>query len=154
MRCDLAFFVRDHPSHGMGIEAQIAADMLIPWGDAKVAGEASKLCPLLAGLANAESDFRFYFNVDNVGEFAGRLRKRLQDPSLRQRLEAAQRDRRLASAVVRRIGIGTQLRRQRLLLNLSAAELGHLVDLDPWWIISIENDAELSDCLTFMQLLP
>src|SRR5881396_1549492 len=35
MRADLILFIRVDRSTGMGIEAQVAADMLIPWTDAK-----------------------------------------------------------------------------------------------------------------------
>lgn len=153
MRCDLIFFVRDHPSIGMGIEAQIAADMLIPWGDAKAGGDLEKLCPLLAGLANAESSFLTIYNTEEIGAFIKQLRKRLQDQNLISVLKNVRHDKKVASELIRQSGIGRAIRRQRLLLNLSATELGKLVDLDDWWIKSIEINEELTDCLTFMQLV-
>ena len=153
MRCDLIFFLRDHPSLGMGIEAQIAADMLIPWGDAKAEGDLNKLCPLLAGLPNGTSSFRFNFGAERIQEFIDQFRHRLQDTDFMNGLATVRRDRHAASALIRQVAIGRTIRRQRLLLNLSARELGEWVDLDKWWIIAIETNEELVDCLTFMQLV-
>src|SRR5436305_9438761 len=49
INADFVFFIRLGPSHGMGIEAQLAADVLLPWGDAR-AHDSYALSPLLAGL--------------------------------------------------------------------------------------------------------
>lgn len=153
MRCDLIFFIRVQPSLGMGIEAQIAADMLIPWADAKVSEDSFKLTPLVVGLPNPSAGIRLYFDVDKVDEFSTRLRQRLQDKRLRTLLRDVRRAKAVAGEVIRRVGIGRLIRRQRLLLNMSAVELAELVDLEPWWIRTIESDPGLGDCLTFMQLM-
>src|SRR5262245_544423 len=55
---DFIFFLRLGRSHGMGIEAQLAADVLLPWADARLSDDSYKLSPLLAGLANAPAEFR------------------------------------------------------------------------------------------------
>src|SRR5438270_4944304 len=36
INADFIFFLRLGRSHGMGIEAQLAADVLLPWADARV----------------------------------------------------------------------------------------------------------------------
>lgn len=153
MRSDLIFFIRVQPSLGMGIEAHIAADTLIPWADAKVSKGFLKLAPLLGGLPNPSAGFRLCFDVEKVEGLISQLRDFLKGDAFRKRLQDVRRAKAVASAVIERIGIGHAIRRQRLLLNMSAEELAELVDLEPWWIRSIEADPDLAVCLSFMQLM-
>jgi hypothetical protein len=153
MRCDFIFFIREQPSLGMGIEAQIAADVLIPWADAKISAVFLKPCPLLAGLANGLAILRLNFSEENLDEFSEQLGQRLLDTEIRDHLYRAQRARAIATETIRQVGIGRMIRQQRLLLNMSTEQLAALIDLAPWWVNSIETDPELTNCLTFMQLM-
>jgi hypothetical protein len=63
---DFIIFLRLGRSLGMGLEAQIAADALIPWADARLADESHRLSPLLDGLANSPSEFRATIDRDNL----------------------------------------------------------------------------------------
>ncbi len=76
---DLVFFLRFGRSHGMGIEAQVAADLLVPWADALVSDDSHKLTPLLAGLANGPSVFRATLDRGQIGIFCSRLKDFLRD---------------------------------------------------------------------------
>jgi hypothetical protein len=162
MCCDLIFFVRDNPSHGMGIEAQIAADMLIPWGDAKIDTDLGKLCPLIQGLTNwtPNQHIEIYFDKSTIDdkkkfkkEFSDKLEDNLKNPRLTKMLRERKRDISFASRIVRKMEFGRTMRRQRLLLNMSASELGELIDLEPWWVIALETNESLADSLTILQIV-
>jgi len=76
---DFIFFLRLGRSHGMGIEAQLSADVLLPWGDARLSDNSYALSPLLAGLSNAPSIWRGTIFADNPNQFYALLAEALRD---------------------------------------------------------------------------
>jgi hypothetical protein len=153
MRCDLIFFLRMQPSIGMGIEAQIAADVLTPWTDAKVAEEYFKLTPLVTGQPNSLAGARIIFDANDVDRFQAHLRNALKEGRWREHATQVRKCKDAAKAIIREWRLGFHIRRQRLLLQMTLCELASLVDLEPWWIASIEQEDELAPCLTLMAVM-
>jgi hypothetical protein len=149
---DLIFFNRLGRSLGMGIEAQIGADVLLPWGDTTLANDSYTLSPLLSGLCNAPGIFRGTVNAGDVDQFYLRLAQVLRDPRLLERLAAARRERESAQALVNNLGFSGHVRFHRLIRGLSTKALGNLTDIDPFWIQAIECNSRYSSKLTLIQV--
>ncbi len=152
MRCDLVFFIRLQPSLGMGMEAQIAADMLIPWGDVKIKDNSCRLTPLVSGLPNCGLGFQVHLEQADPDAFPGRLRQMLRERMVKTHAREARQARIAAGGIVRHMRLRSCLRRQRLLLNLTSEELANRTGVAAWWIECIERDEKLSDCVTLIQL--
>lgn len=149
MRSDLVLFIRFGPSHGMGIEAQIAADLMIPWLDAKLSSFATQLTPMLAGLPNPCGKVRITFS--DWREFEKRFAIQLESGISHETSRRVRRARDDACVVLNGIGIGRLIRQQRLLLNMSAEDLARKSGLQAWWIESIERVELLACGLTLAQ---
>jgi hypothetical protein len=149
---DYIFFLRLGRSHGMGIEAQLAADVLLPWGDARSSGDSYVLSPLLAGLANAKSIWRGTICDDNLVQFYGSLAESLRDQSRMKRLRDARHARDSAHGLVHAAEIGCQVRIHRLICGLSSSNLGTLTGIDPTLIDALEAEPRFVSKLTLVQL--
>ena len=153
MRADLIFFICMDRSIGMGIEAQVAANVLIPWTDAKPTDKFGLLAPLLAGLPNPCAGSRIKYEANNLADFERRLRQQLQSGEWCAEAWRVHEERELDRTIIRGINLGPKLRRQRFLLNLSSRQFAELVDLEPWFIEAIEKDNTLTDCLSILQFM-
>lgn len=152
-QADLIFFIRLQPSIGMGIEAQIASDMLIPWADAKTEESSYVLTPLVAALANPSAGFRINFSAGDLEKFRSRLRCQLQSETFQQKIDEIRRHRDAAKAVLRNSALGRLILRQRLLLQMTSDELSQRVDLAPWWIESLEHDQDIAAGLSLVAMV-
>jgi len=151
INADFIFFVRLGRSHGMGIEAQLAADVLLPWADARVADDSYRLSPLLAGLSNAPGVFRATVSADDPNQFYLRLAELLREERCMQHLLAVREVRDAAHALIRDAHFGYHVRVHRLIFGLSTAALGALADIDQTWIEAIESDSRFVSKLTLVQ---
>jgi nucleoside 2-deoxyribosyltransferase len=152
MCSDVVFFIRLQASFGMGIESQIAADMLIPWGDVKIKGTSCRLTPLVYGLPNCGFGFQVHLDESEPGEFRDRLLAMLRERQVIQRAKDARQARVGARERIRHLKFGRFLRRQRLLLAMPVEELANQSGVPGWWIESIERDERLAECLSLVQL--
>lgn len=148
---DFIFFLRLGRSHGMGIEAQLAADLLLPWADAQISDESYSLTPMLAGLANAPGT-RFTLSAAAPDQFYARLAQFLRDPARITHLVEARGVRDRVLAFLHDSRIGYHVRVHRLALGLSAGELAAVTGIDPTWIEAIETDSRFAAKLTLMQV--
>lgn len=149
---DFIFFLRLGRSHGMGIEAQLAADVLLPWADARVNDDSYKLSPLLAGLANAPAEFRATVAAGSPREFYGQLAQFLRDQGRLDRLAAVHHARDAVHALIRGMRLGFHVRVRRLVFGLCATDLSELTDIDPTWIEAIESDPRFVSKLSLLQV--
>jgi hypothetical protein len=149
---DLIFFVRLGKSIGLGLEAQIGADVFIPWGDARLDGDSYKLSPLLHGLCNAGGLLRGTVSAKEPEQFYSFLAKALRNHVLLGKLFAAKRARDSAQALVDQMDIGRFVRVHRLVHGLSIEEVGKLTDIDPCWIRGIESNPRYVSKLTIIQV--
>jgi hypothetical protein len=153
IQSDLIFFVRLQPSLGMGLESQIAANYLIPWAEAVMGNNHYTDTPLLFGLPNCpNTGTHFHFNT--IEEFDHHLKDRLLDRNqMRTRAQEFQKQKQILYEIVEQLELGMTIRRQRLLLHLSAEELSKSADIAPWWIESIEREHSLAIGLTLIQVM-
>jgi hypothetical protein len=149
---DFIFFLRLGRSHGMGIEAQLAADVLLPWADARVTDDWYSLSPLLAGLANAPAQFRTTVTASSPTDFYAQLEHFLRDRERFARLATVRHMRDAAHGLIREIRFGYHVRVHRLIFGLSASDLGRFTDIDPTWIEAIESDPRFVSKLTLIQV--
>jgi hypothetical protein len=151
INADFIFFLRLGRSHGMGIEAQLAADVLLPWADARLGDDSYKLSPLLAGLSSAPTEFLAPIAADHPDQFYARLAQHLGDEHRLDRLRAARHIRHSAHALIRDTRFGYHVRVHRLIFGLSTTSLGTLTNIDPTWIDAIESDSRFVAKLTLVQ---
>lgn len=120
---DFVFFVRLGRSHGMGIEAQLAADVLLPWADVRTDDESYSLSPLVAGLATGPGIFRATLCASTPDQFYTRLADFLRDQARMTRLFAHRALRETAHSVIREARFGRSIRIHRLIFGLSCKRL-------------------------------
>lgn len=149
---DLIFMIRVQSSLGMGIEAQITADMLIPWGEVKFKGEASKLSPILSGLPTRGIGFQVHLDRASPSDYRDHLRAMLKKHDLRNQIIEASRAREHALSILCQANIGFTIRQQRLLLRMPAAELAEKTGIPEWWLKHIEEHAVIAAGISQVQL--
>lgn len=156
-RSDIILFIRIAPSVGMGEEAQIAANQLVPWCQIKCndAGGA-RLSPVLLGLGNLPCG-ECHTIVINSPTDTSNLRSRLMDLVKSRsfvhsalRIRAA---RRRAKGAIEGGRLGTALRRQRLLAQLPLHEVGERLGVSPQWFDAVESDSHVQCGITLSQLV-
>src|SRR5262249_22695714 len=110
---DFICFVRLGKSLGMGIEAQIGADVMLPWACIRRNGDSYKLPPLLSGLSNAPGIVRITVDSDEPQKWRKVLADALRDPAQINRLLAAKLARESAQALLDEFGFGREIRFHR-----------------------------------------
>lgn len=152
MEADLIFFLRSQPSMGMGIEAQIAADMLVPWGEAKFKQSSYSPTPIFSGLANRGSSLQVLLDKSKPNEFGEQIRRMLRENKVKQTVCVARNTRRKASELIEKAKLGQSIRKQRILLCMSVEILSDHSGVPERLLWRIESDEKFVRSLSPVQL--
>lgn len=145
MSADLVFFLVNGPSHGAGMEVQIAADATIPKVVAFPKNE--RVSRMVGGIFSPTIAEIAYESGSRLVELLT-----LELPRIAKRVIESHRRRAPVVAKIAKAGLGQQITCQRILSGLSRADLAESTDIRENWLHELERDDKKMAGVTLVQL--
>lgn len=155
-RSDVILFIRIAPSVGMGEEAQVAANHLVPCCQLKSNDLGSQQSPVLLGLGNVPCGEKHTICIDSPTDtvhLCAQLKELITSPSFVKTALQIRDARRRAKRAIEGGRLGMALRRQRLLVQLPLHRAAQRLGVSPRWVDAVESDSDVQCGISLTQLV-